>query len=241
LDETVESSSDAGPVFAEGGGVGVILKDSGFSELATDVVSEREIEPTGEIVGVDDDLTTQVHGSRGADADGGDVVERDAGLGDGFARNLADAANALFRTPFGAGGKVGPAEGSTGVIDDARLDVGSSEVDAKEEGGRETAGHSREDLLKVSNGSYMTESATVAGGDELGSFVASGFFATPTFSVGVARANADVVWQSPSCAVGVPTICLWRIGTTRQSVPGPKGCRKNGHFRERGFEGNGEA
>ena len=68
-DKVVDVAAGTVPLFAEGGGVGVILEDDGCAELLADGIAQGEVFERFEVIGTEDDALAQADETGDADAD----------------------------------------------------------------------------------------------------------------------------------------------------------------------------
>ncbi len=73
-DQVFDVAAGAHPLFALGGGVGVVFEDDGSFEALGEFVADGVLVEAEQVVGADDDAAVEVDEAGDADADSGEVL-----------------------------------------------------------------------------------------------------------------------------------------------------------------------
>ena len=131
-DHALKIAARADPVFAIGGGVGVVLEGDRHSAMVAHAVADGEIVPAGQVDDRGQHARGNVHAAGRAEPNPGDGPRFEAGVADGLMHGGAHASGGVFRAGLDLRGNAQPREHSSQVVDHADLDVRSSQVDSHE-------------------------------------------------------------------------------------------------------------
>ena len=133
--ETLSMLCLASPVFTVGRGIGIILQDGGQTQCFGDLVTNRELIPTGQVCGFQQHSCRNIHGAGTGQSGSGDLREIDPGLQQGQLGGPDHLLHPVHRANLSFRWHAGKPQRQSGIADDAGFDVCAPQIDAQIQSG----------------------------------------------------------------------------------------------------------